>query len=126
MFAHTEKTAFTTANVPAFIMAALREILPGGTILTRKGLTQFLLTLPKSRGIVLFQKARTIALQFDDDSSKKLYEAFQASDEASLAECGELILNAVQSHFRQNPSVPVSAEVIQICLLQEQLNYRRA
>jgi hypothetical protein len=126
MSAHTEKTPFTAANVPAFMMSVLREILPGGTILTRKGLTQFLLTLPKSRGVVLFQKARTIALQLDDDSSKKLYEAFQSSDEASLAECGELILTAVQSHFRQYPSAAVGAEVIQICLFPEQLQYRRA
>lgn len=120
-----EKSHITAANVPAFILLALRETLPGGTILTRQGLTQYLLTLPKSRGAVLFEKARTVVLKFDDESSKQLHNAFQAGDEEALFDCGEWIRHAVQSYFIQHPATLSGQELIQIGLFAEDLNYRR-
>lgn len=107
-------------------MLALRDTLPGGTILTRKGLTQFVLTLPKSRGVVLFEKARTVVLQFDDESSKQLHMAFQAGDEEALFDCGEWIRQAVQSHFHQYPAALPGQELIQMGFFADELNCRRA
>ena len=107
-------------------MMAVRETLPGGSVLTRKGLTQFVLTLPKSRSAVLFEKARTIVLKFDDESSKKLHKAFQDTDEHALTDCGQWIQHAVESYFRAHPSALPVEEVLHIGLFPEEQIYHRA
>lgn len=123
-----ENTQLKIANLPAFVMAVVKELLPVGTVLARKGLTKFLLTFPKPQGVIRSEKARVITLEFDEDLAKKLHEAFLGSQEDVLAECGQLIFHHVRLHLQKKfiPSVNPQNEILNLSFHQDVLNYKRA
>ena len=123
-----ENTQFKIANLPAFVMAVVKELLPVGTVLTRKGLNRFLLTFPRPNGVIQLQKPRTIFLEFDEDLTRKLHTAFLENQEQILTECADLIFDNVQMYLQRTGFVPTNpdGEVINLSLTEDLSRYRRA
>lgn len=97
-------------NLPAFLMVVLKDVLPVGTIVTRKGLNRFLLTFPKPGGVIQSLQARVITLELDADLTKKLHQAFFTDDEDALARCGQMIFEQVHHYLLQSSGSALKLE----------------